>query len=234
MQTPDRPGLRRASGIAGIAYFALFAATFSTGVGAHLYGQDSPAAVASWSSGHAALLQGFVLFGLVGDWLYVLFAFLLIAATGRRSVSAWIACVGIAGAETVNAVIRGFQYSLPQLAGLPDGDRLAQAAVVLHTTLVFSVYPLPFAIGWGALGYVLVRGNGVLRVFGALAMILALAYAISFPLRQLDPGTTGFETASVEGLLLWTLAISVTLLLPRRLIGGRQEVQSTAGRAASV
>jgi hypothetical protein len=187
MQTPDRPGLRRACGIAGIAYFALFAATFSTGVGAHLYGQDTPAAVASWSSGHAALLQGFVLFGLVGDWLYVLFAFLLIASVGDRSVSAWIACVGIAAAETVNAVIRGLQYSLPQLAGLPGGDSLAQAAVVLQTSLVFSVYPLPFAIGWGAIGYVLVRGRGVLRVFGAFAMTLAVVYAISFSLRQLDP-----------------------------------------------
>jgi hypothetical protein len=71
-------------------------------------------------------------------------------------------------------------------------------------------------------------------VFGAFAMILALIYAISFPLRQLGPGTTIFETSSVEGLLLWTLAISVTLLLPRRLIGGRQELERTAGRDASV
>lgn len=215
---PERVGARRFSGIAGIAYVVLFVATFPMGVGAHLYGHDAPAAVAAWSSGHAALVQQFVFLGLVGDWLFVLFVLLLVAATSSRSAGALIGCVGIAAAETVYAVVRGLQYALPQVGGLTGGDQLAQAAVVVQSTLVFFVYPLPFAIGWGAIGYVLARGNGVLKVFGVVAIILAFAYAISFPLQQLAPTTPDFVAVVVQGLLLWTLAISVALLLPRRLI----------------
>lgn len=218
METIAAPGtalLRWGAAAAGIAYIVLFAATFATGVGAYLYGPVAPDAVATWAGQHADAVHAFVLLSVVGDWCVALFFVLMIAATGVRSASAFIACAGIVAAETVYAVVRGAQYALPHLAALQDGIHLAQVAVVLQGSLVLAVYPIPFGIGLLAAGYVLLRGRGVLRVLGAVAMVLAPIYASALIIRALVPAADFLEL-TVEALQLWMLATCIALLLPAR------------------
>ena len=210
--------LRRGAAAAGIAYIVLFAATFATGVGAYLYGPVTPEAVATWAGQHGDAVHGFVLFSVVGDWCFALFFVLIVAATGTRSTSGFIACAGIVAAQTVYAVIRGLQYALPQLAGLQDGIHIAQVAVVLQGSLVLAVYPIPLGIGWLATGYVLFRGRGVLRVLGALAMVLAPVYAGALIVRALVP-SADFLEITVEALQLWMLGACISLVLPARWLG---------------
>lgn len=204
----------RLAGLAGIGYVVLFfAANFPTGVGDHIYGQHAPATVVTWATAHAALLHAAVLLDLADDWLFALFAFLVIAVAGGRGLAAVLGCVGVAAAEAVYAVIRGLQYAIPQLASLAGGDAAAQAAVVLQSTLVFSVQSLPLAIGVAAIGYLLLHSTRVHRIFGALALAVALLFGVAFPLREIAPGLGAFETLAAVGLLLWTAAISLALLL---------------------
>jgi len=209
--------LRRAAGIAGLAYVVLFqAANFPTGVGDKLYGQHAAPGVVAWASGHASLLHAVVLLDLLDDWLFALFVFALVAITGSRSIAAALGLIGVAAAEAIYAVIRGIQYAVPQLAALPDGGIAAQAAVVIQANLVFTAQPLPLAIGLAAVGYLVARWGGLPKLFGLFAMLLAAIFAISFPLRELAPGLGGFETVAAVGVLLWTAATSVALLLPGR------------------
>ncbi len=216
--TPGAAVLRRGAAAAGLAYIVLFFATFALGAGAYLYGPVTPEAVATWAGQHADAVHAFVLLSVVGDWSLALFFVLMIAATGVRSASAFIACAGIVAAETVYAVIRGAQYALPQLAGLQDGIHLAQVAVVLQGSLVLAVYPIPFGIGLLAAGYVLLRSRGVLRVLGVLAMVLAPIYAGALIIRALVP-TADFLEITVESLQLWMLVTCIVLVLPARWLG---------------
>jgi hypothetical protein len=209
--------LRHAAGIAGLVYVVLFlAANFPTGVGDKLYGQHSAPGVVAWASGHASLLHAVVLLDLLDDWLFALFVFALVVITGNRSVIAAVGVTGVAAAEAIYSVIRGIQYAVPQLAALPDGGTAAQAAVVLQANLVFTAPPLPLAIGLAAVGYLVAQGDALPKLFGLFAMLLAAIFAISFPLRELAPGLGGFETGAAVGVLLWTAATSVALLLPGR------------------
>jgi protein-S-isoprenylcysteine O-methyltransferase Ste14 len=63
---------------------------------------------------------------------------------------------------------------------------------------------------------VLVRGEILPAAFGVVAIVLALLFAVSFPLRAAIPEFDPLETAATLGVLLWTLVSGVALLLPRR------------------
>lgn len=234
MPRPEAVTMRRAAGAAGIAYVMLFfAANFPTGVGDHLYGQHPPATVVAWAVAHPGLLHSVVLLDLVDDWLFALFAFMLVTLSGGRTLAAAFGYAGVAAAETIYAVIRGLQYAVPQLAGLRGGDAVAQAAVILQATLVFSVQALPLAIGLAAIGYLLSRQKRLSKVFGALAIVLALLLAIAFPLRELAPGLGAFETLAALGLLFWTAAVSVALLMPGQSVARRNEPQLAGNQPAA-
>jgi hypothetical protein len=198
-----------------------FGAGFPTGVGEHFYGIHPPAAVVTWATLNAATVHAVVPLNLAGDWLFLAFAFALVTLSGGRSFAAVMTYVGLAVADAVFAVITGMQYAVPQLAALGDGGVAAQAAVVMQTSLEFSLRPIPFGIGLAALGFVLVRGGVLPAAFGVVAIVLALLFAVSFPLRAVIPAFDPAETAATLGVLLWTLISGVALLLPRRSSGAQ-------------
>lgn len=227
MRAPDSNRLRWLAGITAISYVVIFfGASFPTGVGEHFYGIHPPAWVVSWATLNAATVHAVVPLNLAGDWLFLAFAFALVTLSGGRSFAAAMTYVGLAVADAVFAVISGMQYAVPQLSSLGDGGVAAQAAVVMQTSLEFSIRPIPFGIGLAALGFVLVRGGILPVAFGVVAIVLALLFAVSFPLRAAIPAFDPLETAATLGVLLWTLVSGVTLLLPRQSRGAEAPARS--------
>jgi hypothetical protein len=212
MSAPDSTALRRIAGVAGLVYLILyFVGNFPTGIGYEFHSGRPPAEVVSWATAHASIVHFGVFVDLVADLLFAGFIFLLVALCGTRSLAAPIAYVGTGISNAVFTVVLGLQLSVPELARLPGGDPLAQAAVVTEWTIESSLRPAALTIALAAVGYILVKSRVLPRVFGIALVVLAAAVAIGLP----GTGTSiAFlaPLAGVLGLKIWVLLSSVVLL----------------------
>lgn len=212
MFAPDCTGLRRIAGVAGLVYLVLyFVGNFPTGIGYEFHNGRPPAEVVSWAAAHASIVHFGVFVDLVADLLFVGFLFLLVALSGTRSLAALFAYLGAGISNAVFTVVLGLQLSVPELAHLPGGDPIAQAAVVTQWTIESSLRPAALTIALAAVGYILVKSRVFPRVFGIALVAVAAAVAIGLP----GSGTPiGFLTplAGVLGLKTWVLVIAVLLL----------------------
>jgi hypothetical protein len=221
------------AGVAGLVYLVLyFVGNFPTGIGYEFHSGRPPAEVVSWAAAHESIVHFGVFVDLVADLLFAGFLFLLVALSGTRSLAAYFAYVGAGISNAVFTVVLGLQLSVPELARLPGGDPIAQAAVVTQSTIESSLRPAALTIALAAVGYILVKSRVLPSVFGIALVVLAAAVAIGLP----GSGTPiGFLTplAGVLGLKIWVVLSAVVLLLrpgPSRAAAPPQSQPQMQGR----
>jgi len=206
-------GLRRVTGILGIVYVVLFfAGNFITGFGDAAFGLHTPAEVVNWAVQHEGTLRLAVFIDLFNDFLSVVLVVLWVALSDRRSLVAPLAYLGLGVSSAVWIVVLGLLYALPELARLPQGELLAQAAVVVESMIELSVRPPVLALGLMAAGYLMLRTRSLPVGFGVVLVLLMAAVvlgspAFGTPLWNLSP------LAGVLGLKLWIVGMSMVLLV---------------------
>ena len=206
-------GLRRAAGILGLAYVLLFfAGNFVTGFGNAAFGLHSPVEVVGWAVQHEGTLRLAVFVDLFNDFLSVVLVVLWVALSDRRSFVAPLAYLGLGVSTAVWIIVLGLLYALPDLARLPQGEMLAEAAVVVESTIELSLRPPVLALGLIAAGYLIIRTRSVPVGFGLVLVLLMAAVvlaspAFGTPLWNLNP------LAGVLGLKLWIVGVSIVLLV---------------------
>jgi hypothetical protein len=213
MSAPESTALRRIAGVAGLVYLILyFVGNFPTGIGYEFHSGRPPAEVVSWAAAHESIVHFGVFVDLVADLLFAGFLFLLVALSGTRSLAVPFAYVGAGISNAVFTVVLGLQLSVPELARVPGGDPIAQAAVVTEWTIESSLRPAALTVALAAVGYILVKSRVLPRGFGIALIVLAAAAAIGLP----GTGTPiGFLTplAGVLGLKIWVVLSAVVLLV---------------------
>ena len=206
-------GLRRVTGILGIVYVLLFfIGNFVTGFGDAAFGLHSPAEVVGWAVQHESTLRLAVFIDLFNDFLSVVLVVLWVALSDRRSVVAPLAYLGLGVSSAVWIVVLGLLYALPDIARLPQGDLLAQAAVAVESTIELSLRPPVLALGLMAAGYMMLRTRSLPVAFGVVLVVLMAAVvigspALGTPVWNLNP------LAGVVGLKLWIVAMSIVLVV---------------------
>jgi len=208
------------SGLSGVAGVILLVASFAVNPG--LPAGVSDGAMSSFTQQHyAAELWGAWLQA-VGPVFIVLFAFALVQLAGATNrLSGWMTLLGATTLTTVSLIEITFYLSamFNQPAEMP----------AISLKLIYAVQHLYFIVAapslFFPLGLVLVGSRVLPRIFGYLALLLAVAFASAGVLFLMKLVLPDLVTACGAVQPLWWLSAAVALLVKsRKIAAGHSEM----------
>lgn len=208
--------VRRWVGLAGVGFVILtvirFVQLITSGGETDLDLEGPPEPVTRYVSEHEAALSFGTWLGLVA--LILLLVFVVGTARLAQPPGGTVATIAAAGVTLVLATLT--MSSVALIAGIDRmqyDDPQGTVELLRLAVQVDHFMHLPNAVWQAALALLLLRTGVLAKAFGiTLAVVAGLELAVSLPALMSDD-VAGLERLPLVGMLLWTLAAGIALLL---------------------